>query len=333
MFDMILTIIFILIALPVVVGALFVAATYVFWFLEEANRLEPAMGSRPGAGSADGGIASDTAVVKFRRPSIWHTLRMFWAEYKAGTLLTILYSFGVRNRKLSPVLVPTEAADPIMYVHGYLMNRSSFFMLSVRVEHEFDMHFYDSVNLTPQLGTIPLFAEKLMVRLEEAAINFRVEKFQIVAHSMGGLVTRYAIANLGGSARISRVISLGTPHNGTRISRMSLTKLGRSMYCGSEFLTGLEADEALHPERRVPWVAIATREDEIVMPSENGTWQRATANLMVAGLGHNGLLTDAELAWIVGGTLQLPTWSIRNLSNIATPDHYIWQFNEQYHEE
>ena len=333
MFDMILTIVILLIALPAVFGALFVAATYVFWFLEEANRTEPVPGSLPGGAHPDAETMSDTAVVRLRRPSVWHTLRMIWFEYKAGSLLTMLYIFGTRNKKLSPVLVPTEAADPIMYVHGYLMNRSSFFMLSVRVEHEFDMHFYDSVNLTPQLGTIPQLAEKLMARLEEAAIHFRVEKFQIVAHSMGGLVTRYALANLGGSARISRVISLGTPHHGTRISRMSLTKLGRSMNHGSPFISELEAGEARHPERRVPWVAIATREDEIVMPSEYGTWERATANLMVAGLGHNGLLTDAELAWIVGGTLQLPTWSVRNLSNIVTPDHYVWHFNEQYHEQ
>jgi len=333
MFDMILTIFLILLALPVVGGAIFAGATYVFWYIEEANRVTPAVDAMGGLGEATTASATAAVDAAIKRPSIIHTLRLAWSEYVSGTLLTILYPFGLKDRKLSPVLVPTEAADPIMYVHGYVMNRSCFFLMSLRVEHEFDMHFYDSINFTPQLGSIEQYAEKLMARLEEAAINFRVEKFQIVAHSMGGLVTRYALANLGGTARISRVISLGTPHQGTRISRMSMTKLGRSMTNGSDFLHTLTQSEAQHPERRVPWVAIATRDDQIVMPSEYGTWNRANANLLIAGMGHNGLLTDAELSWIVGGTLLLPTWSTQHLSNIVIPDHYIWQYNEQYHEQ
>jgi len=333
MFEMILTIFLVTLAIPAVVGAIFVGTTYVFWYLEETKRVTPVADAIGAPKEAAGGMTAGSSEMVIERPSILRTMRLAWSEYVSGTLLTILYPFGLKNRKLSPGLVPTEAADPIMYVHGYLMNRSCFLLMSVRVEHEFDMHFYDSITLTPQLGTIEQFAEKLMARLEEAAINFRVEKFQIVAHSMGGLVTRYALANLGGTARISRVISLGTPHQGTTVSRMSMTKLGRSMRNGSDFIKRLEEDEAEHPERRVPWVAIATRDDEIVTPAENGTWERANANLLIEGMGHNGLLTDAELSWIVGGTLLLPTWSTANLANIVIPDHYIWQYNEQYHEQ
>jgi pimeloyl-ACP methyl ester carboxylesterase len=40
-------------------------------------------------------------------------------------------------------------------------------------------------------------------------------KINIVAHSMGGLVTRIYVQQLGGAGRVNRVVTLGTPHLGS----------------------------------------------------------------------------------------------------------------------
>jgi triacylglycerol lipase len=44
----------------------------------------------------------------------------------------------------------------------------------------------------------------------------------VIAHSMGGLDTRFVIGSLGYGDRISSVITLSTPHRGSRIADMSL---------------------------------------------------------------------------------------------------------------
>ena len=58
------------------------------------------------------------------------------------------------------------------------------------------------------------------VDILQAAAN--VDQTTIVAHSMGGLVTRQYLAREGGSSRISRLITLGTPHFGSEWARAAL---------------------------------------------------------------------------------------------------------------
>lgn len=47
-------------------------------------------------------------------------------------------------------------------------------------------------------------------------------KVNVIAHSMGGLDTRFAIGSLGYGDRIASVITISTPHRGSRIADMSL---------------------------------------------------------------------------------------------------------------
>lgn len=54
------------------------------------------------------------------------------------------------------------------------------------------------------------------------------ERVNIVAHSMGGLDARYAIARLGMAARVASLTTIGTPHHGT-----PLADLGSSLIAGA----------------------------------------------------------------------------------------------------
>ncbi|MEE8311618.1 MAG: hypothetical protein V3R77_05130 [Candidatus Binatia bacterium] len=50
-------------------------------------------------------------------------------------------------------------------------------------------------------------------------------RVNIIAHSMGGLDARYAIANLGIGHRVASLVTVGTPHRGTPLADIG-TKLG-----------------------------------------------------------------------------------------------------------
>ncbi len=52
-------------------------------------------------------------------------------------------------------------------------------------------------------------------------------KVNVIAHSMGGLDTRFVIGSLGYGDRIASVITLSTPHRGSRIADMSLGLLSK----------------------------------------------------------------------------------------------------------
>ncbi|MET6997068.1 caspase family protein [Chitinophaga defluvii] len=62
----------------------------------------------------------------------------------------------------------------------------------------------------------------LLDKLREAGITINGnKKITIVAHSMGGLVTRYLVEHLSGRAFVKRVILLGTPSAGAAIARVT----------------------------------------------------------------------------------------------------------------
>lgn len=64
-------------------------------------------------------------------------------------------------------------------------------------------------------------AAAIAVRAEELARLIRMipaRKVNVIAHSMGGLDARYALAKLGLSDRVASLITIGTPHFGTPLA-------------------------------------------------------------------------------------------------------------------
>ena len=82
----------------------------------------------------------------------------------------------------------------------------------------------------------------------------------IVAHSMGGLVARYALQHQGIGDRLRSLVTLATPHHGTILASMImanravrrkvgwlgylLQRLGRRIWCPSPGMAGMAADNA-----------------------------------------------------------------------------------------
>jgi len=66
----------------------------------------------------------------------------------------------------------------------------------------------------PSVASIALRADELarLVRMIPA------KKVNIIAHSMGGLDVRYAIARLGLADRVASLVTIGTPHLGTPVA-------------------------------------------------------------------------------------------------------------------
>jgi triacylglycerol lipase len=53
-----------------------------------------------------------------------------------------------------------------------------------------------------------------------------IEPVHLIAHSMGGLDSRYMISKLGGGERVLTLTTLGTPHHGTSFADWGMTRWG-----------------------------------------------------------------------------------------------------------
>lgn len=126
-------------------------------------------------------------------------------------------------------------------------------------------------------------------------------QIDLVAHSMGGLATRYFLTFLedgagGPSGRVSvrRVVFLGTPHRGTVVAALSWGDGGREMLPGSPFLTDLNLHPAV-PEG-LEALAIRTPVDLRIIPASSGKLRGSRVqNMEICCPSHAGLVEDPRV--------------------------------------
>ena len=148
---------------------------------------------------------------------------------------------------------------------------------------------YTSVNLEPVFGSIADY-----VPVVEEAVH-RAERLTglppvLVCHSMGGLAARAWLAHDSRAPqRVRQVITIGTPHHGTWISRFSRAPNGRQMRQNHEWLGALSAGEvaalATPYHHFVCWYSNA---DNIVFPASSAMLAGAD-NRHVPGMAHVAL--------------------------------------------
>ena len=64
-------------------------------------------------------------------------------------------------------------------------------------------------------GSVEGNAVVLAERIDKLAEEYGVEKFNVIAHSKGGLDIRYVISTLNRGSRIASLTTINTPHNGS----------------------------------------------------------------------------------------------------------------------
>ncbi len=74
----------------------------------------------------------------------------------------------------------------------------------------------------PAIASISIRAEKLAA----AVRAMPAKKVNLIAHSMGGLDARYAIARLGLADRVASLTTIGTPHLGTPLADLGMSLPG-----------------------------------------------------------------------------------------------------------
>ena len=146
-------------------------------------------------------------------------------------------------------------------------------------------------------------------RVEQLLRDHPCESIDLVGHSQGGLVGRYYLQKLNGAQQVRHLVTLGTPHRGTRwacsgylVGRV-LPSL-RQMAPGSPLLRDL-ADESFPDNVRL--TSIYSQRDLFCPPSscrlEDGRGAYLK-NIEVARGGHVAFLSSARIASIIRQELE-----------------------------
>jgi triacylglycerol lipase len=142
--------------------------------------------------------------------------------------------------------------------------------------------------------------------IAQAVLAFKsrtgADRIDIVAHSMGGLATRYFLLN-GGDVHVRRVVFLATPHMGTVAAHFGWGEGAREMEPQSTFLLGLLRAQPIPSGVRA--ITIRTPLDLHVLPPESATLP-GVPNLEVCCPTHAGLLDDDETFGLIQRFLRDP---------------------------
>jgi triacylglycerol lipase len=182
----------------------------------------------------------------------------------------------------------------VVFVHGFMCNRG-FWNPWMQLLRERG-HAFAAVNLEPIHGSIDAYVplvEAAVLRVRQATGRAPV----LVCHSMGGVAARAWWRAGRGSAQVARIVTIGSPHRGTWMSRFSRHLNVRQMGLGSAWLEQLARDEAGHP--LPPMTCWYSNCDNMVFPAATATLPRAD-NRFLPGQPHVALAFATE---VVGATL------------------------------
>lgn len=191
---------------------------------------------------------------------------------------------------------PSRPAPPpahcrrVVLVHGFLETGASFKPLQARLEAR-GFHCL-RVKLRPSdgRGGLERLAEGLK-RDIDATYGLHLP-ISLVSFSMGGLVSRYYLQELGGASRCDQFITISSPHHGTWAAYAYPSQGARQMRPGSSFLQQLANSEGRLG--KMPVTSLRTPLDLIILPASSSVWQRAD-NLSFLSPLHPMMLTSTKV--------------------------------------
>ncbi|MEU2793345.1 alpha/beta fold hydrolase [Streptomyces sp. NPDC007100] len=194
-----------------------------------------------------------------------------------------------------PSVVPTGANDwsckpdrahprPVVLVHGTAENRyANWAALSPTLKDAgycvFALDYGGTQGPMLATGDIAKSAAQLGAFVDRVRAATGAAKVDVVGHSQGGMMPRYYIKNLGGAAKVDKLVALVPSNHGTTLIGIGL--LARlipgadvvvgagcpaceQQVVGSRFLKDLNAGAETHPD--VTYTVISTWYDEVVTP-------------------------------------------------------------------
>ncbi len=246
-----------------------------------------------------------------------------WYEYANARPELINERFSRKNLALIPRLLIPEACfnfitllsvplgmlparepalkrgiTPTLLLHGLFVNRACWFWFRLRLKR----HGVDNI-VTMNLSALhreEILTELLAKRIDELRHQLGVNQVNLVGHSMGGIIARNFIQRRGGRAKVARLICLGSPHRGSKLTCFSFMPLGKLLIPGCDFLTRLNAEP--EPEG-VRTTNIFTRKDNMVLPNSacQLDWGRS---VVLDNMGHTSLIFRASAIKAVAAALK-----------------------------
>lgn len=219
---------------------------------------------------------------------------------------------GVGPDAIEPAVPLAPWRTPVLLLPGFLATPRTLGPLAHRLRADgFDVFTVEVGGLAGRFHTGRIDALAEAVRDEVERIYARhpgMPRLVVIGHSQGGLIASWWVKRLGGDRRVRAVVTLGTPHRGTRLAWAGvalawLMPAIAQMLPGSRFLRRLH--EGAWPAR-VALLSFCSRRDRVAPWPSTVVEPQGTAirNVEVDG-GHFDYLLRKTIYRTIVGELRL----------------------------
>jgi triacylglycerol esterase/lipase EstA (alpha/beta hydrolase family) len=176
--------------------------------------------------------------------------------------------------------------DVVVLVHGFMASAGVFRPMRARLEREVGARVATFTH-APGQG-VKRIAQQLSDLMDRIPLGTRIH---IVGHSLGGLVARWYVQEMGGHARVAQTISLASPFGGSHVARALPVLVGADLHPSCEVLTRLRSHAHVG---EVPHTSFVAGADRLVWPTQSAVFARGEA-VFLPRRGHNTVLFDEEV--------------------------------------
>ncbi|MBI4700610.1 MAG: alpha/beta fold hydrolase [Deltaproteobacteria bacterium] len=163
-----------------------------------------------------------------------------------------------------------DGHPPVVFVHGLGANRGAFLLMAgyFRLcgrKRTYRVDFDRDGSMDDRARALAAYVQRVCAVTGEPQVD-------LVAHSLGGLVARLAIAEHRLGPAVRTLVTLGTPHRGTYPARYANTETTRALRPGSELMDRLGRSPLPASLRTVTFWS---ENDLFVLPADSATLEGA----------------------------------------------------------
>lgn len=182
-----------------------------------------------------------------------------------GCSLLVIFSYPLgffRTFRRPGTIAPGQAV--VILVHGLYHNASAWLLFRRRLRKAGCENIF-AMNYSSWFTSFEAAAGGLKEFVREARAAAPDRPLILIGHSLGGLLARAYAERSTGADVPAMVITLGTPHQGSKMAAFALGALGRSLRYRGPLFEGLERAAAHLP---CPGVVFFSPVDNLVLPAE-----------------------------------------------------------------
>jgi triacylglycerol lipase len=221
----------------------------------------------------------------------------------ASQLPLMSYSLFVSRRDEIDAGTP-DGHPPLVLVHGFGGSRGDFLPMAWYLwtrgrKRSYRIQFDGGQTASHKAAALASFVRRVVEVTGEPQV-------EIVAHSLGGVITRMALVEHGIAPLVRTAITLGSPHGGTYPARYASTRNTLDLRPDSELVRRLH--EAPWPDE-VRGFSFYSHSDLVVLPPESAALE-GTEQIDATPFTHYSYLVDpagwAAVARALSGEVPLP---------------------------